>query len=182
MKALPPLDEQYLDWLYSLVAPVMSRNPDRSYRLLLEHLFKRQFRWIVPNDDNRVEDARELRFAFLDHFELRNDDLYWMALDVSVLEVLMALSQRVAFESNEVPEFWFWQFIENLGLKKFTDNEYRNGHWEDIDEAVNKFVERKYRPNGRGGIFPLRHAKEDQRKVELWYQMSAYLLENDYVI
>ena len=181
MSATAPLDERYLDWLYSLVAPVTSRNPARSYRLLLEHLFKRQFRWSIANDDNRIEDARELRFDFLDRHEITHDDLYWIELDASVLEVLMSLSQRAAFQSSETPEFWFWKFLENLRLSMYTDEVYRRGEWENIDEILNKFIDRTYRASGYGGLFPLRHPKEDQRKVEIWYQMAAYLIENGYV-
>jgi hypothetical protein len=28
-----------------------------------------------------------------------------------------------------------------------------------------------------GGFFPLTHPNDDQRKVEIWYQMNAYLDE-----
>jgi hypothetical protein len=37
---------------------------------------------------------------------------------------------------------------------------------------------RLYTTSGYGGLFPLEEPKEDQRKVEIWYQMMAYLGEN----
>ena len=39
-------------------------------------------------------------------------------------------------------------------------------------------VERRYKRSGEGGLFPLKNAAKDQRKVEIWYQLSSYLLEN----
>lgn len=170
---------RYLDWLYSLVAPVTIRNPARSYRKLVNHLFKREFQWFVPNDDNRIEDGRELRDEFLDTFVVDDDDPEWVDLEVSVLEVLVALSRRASYETNTAPDFWFWRFMVNLDLRKYTDAAYKQGRWEDVDAIVDRFVERKYDRRGHGGLFPLTHGKEDQRQIELWYQMNAYLLENN---
>jgi hypothetical protein len=64
--------------------------------------------------------------------------------------------------------------LENIGLDSFTDNRYEEGY---VDEVVQRVVFRKYARNGHGGLFPLRHADEDQRDIEIWYQLSAYLLE-----
>lgn len=98
-----------------------------------------------------------------------------------MLEVLLALSQRVSFESNEAPEFWFWKFLENLDLRQYTDEVYQQGDWANIDEIINTLVGRTYKANGLGGLFPLQNARANQKRVEIWYQMSAYLLENGYV-
>ena len=32
--------------------------------------------------------------------------------------------------------------------------------------------------NGTGGLFPLKRPRVNQRRVEVWYQMSEYLMEN----
>jgi hypothetical protein len=40
---------------------------------------------------------------------------------------------------------------------------------------MERCVWRTYEPNGVGGFFPLENPNEDQREVELWYQMSAYV-------
>jgi hypothetical protein len=37
---------------------------------------------------------------------------------------------------------------------------------------------REYFPSGKGGLFPLENPREDQTKVEIWYQMHAYVMEN----
>jgi hypothetical protein len=50
---------------------------------------------------------------------------------------------------------------------------------DDILDCIDRFLSRKYDYNGVGGIFPLRKgASEDQRNVEIWYQMQSYLMEN----
>jgi hypothetical protein len=52
-----------------------------------------------------------------------------------------------------------------------------------VDEILERVIGRTYRPDGRGGFFPLRYAEKDQREVELWYQLNAYveLLQDELV-
>lgn len=178
MSGSPPLDDQYLEWLYSLVQPVTNRNPARTYWSLCEYLFKREFEWFIPNDGNRVEDARDLRWTFIETFGFDDDNPDWMALDASILEMLIALSQRAAFESNKDPNFWFSTFLKNLELSRFKDSQFSEKERQVIDEVLTRIVYRTYSKSGRGGMFPLTHAKTDQRKVEIWYQMQAYLIEH----
>lgn len=132
---------------------------------------------MVPNDDNRVEDGKELRFTFVREQGTDGVDVYWLELGCSTLEMLIALADRASFETSKEPGHWFWFFLRNLGLDKYTD-----AHWTPhinaiVDRKLDRLIYRTYSPTGRGGLFPLRSAVEDQRKVELWYQMSAYLLE-----
>jgi hypothetical protein len=63
--------------------------------------------------------------------------------------------------------------MTNLGLE-----EYRHVARSDrrvIEDILDIFVERKYDPNGYGGLFPLRCPKHDQREIEIWYQFNEYL-------
>jgi len=138
------------------------------------------FDWFVPNDDNRAEDGRELRWEFLNENGLAGDDL-WMDLDCSFLEMLIGLSRRVAFESYGSPGEWFRRILENLEFIDYTDRGFNSISALDVDRTLERINNRTYDRNGHGGIFPLHHAAEDQRKVEIWYQMSAYLLSNGYV-
>lgn len=180
MSGSPPLDEQYLEWLYSLVQPVTNRNPSRTYWSLCEYLFKKEFDWFVPNDHNRIEDARDLRLTFIETFGLDDDDPDWMELEASILEMLIALAQRAEFNSSEDPGFWFSTFLQNLKLDAFIDKSFSSSNFQAINDILTKLVYRTYSPTGLGGIFPLKRSKEDQRKVEIWYQMHAYLLENNF--
>lgn len=172
------LEEQYFTWLYSQVGSVRLRNPSRTYWRLLKQLHIKEFVWFIPNDDNRVEDGRYLRYEFLENYGLTPEDVdqEWMHCGCSMLEMLIGLSRRLAFETDGEPLSWFWKLIENLGLNIYNDNvPYPQDQVEDI---VNTVIYRTYKGNGEGGLFPLRHPRQNQQDVEIWYQLNAYLLEN----
>lgn len=173
-----PLDDRYFEWLYSQVGSVRNRNPARSYWNMLKQLYVKEFVWFVPNDDNRAEDGKELRFEFLAEQEIDEVDPGWLDLGCSVLEMMIALARRASFEADsKTPVEWFWIFMHNVGLGGYTDARYNDRIAQDIDEKLDRIVYRTYAPSGHGGLFPLKHATKDQRKVELWYQLAAYLLE-----
>lgn len=177
-----PLDELYFVWLYSQVGVVDSPDPSASYWKLMKLLYVKEFAWIVPNDDNRAEDGRDLRLEFLaqGHISRRQvelEDPHWMRYGCSVLELLIAFSRRLSFEGDGHPRTWFWQLMQNIGLENHRDSKrWRNT---EVDIVLDRIIWRTYEPNGRGGLFPMREPNEDQRGVELWYQMCSYLLERD---
>ena len=174
------LDDRYLEWLYGLVASVRNRNPDRSYWALIRQLYVKEFVWLVANDDNRVEDGRELRLEFLRDQDYNQVDQAWLDLGCSTLEMLIALARRAAFEAGKSPGHWFWEMLDNVGLRDYTDSNLTRYSEGEIDEIVNRIIFRTYAVDGSGGLFPLKEPAPDQRKVELWYQLNAYLLERTY--
>jgi hypothetical protein len=173
----PPLDELYLAWLYSQVGSVTERNPSRSYWKVLRQLYTKPFVWLIPNDDNRAEDGRTLRIDFLREEEIDDRDPEWMQLECSMLELLIGLAQRLAFQDDGEPRAWFWHLMENLSLDKYNDNTLVPE--KEIDGILDEVIWRTYRHSGRGGLFPLKRPRANQRDVELWDQMHAYLLEMD---
>lgn len=175
------LDEEYFEWLYTQIAAVRNRNPSRSYWQLCKQLYTTIFSWSVPNDDNRVEDGRDLRYEFLGDQSGGRATEAWAALECSVLEMLVALARRASFESFGEPGEWFRKFMQNLRLEGYTDSVYSDAIAKEVRKTLTRVVNRTYAQDGGGGIFPLREPASDQRKVELWYQMSAYLLEGDYI-
>lgn len=172
-----PLDEAYFKWLYSLVASTRLKNPSRTYWSLLRDLYMKEFVWLVPNDDNRKADGRDLRHEFVELHEIEDPDHDWLDLGCSMLEMLIAISRRISFQMDGDPRDWFWHMIENVDLQKYSDAKYNDLARRDIDQALELIIWRNYSPTGRGGLFPLRDPREDQRNVELWYQLSAYLIE-----
>lgn len=173
-----PLDEQYLVWLYSQVGSVKLKNRSKTYWTLLKLLYRKEFTWSgIHMDENRAQDGRDLRNEFLREtdLEIDGDVAEWMAMDCSFLELLIALSRKLAFEADGQPSDWFWDLVGNLGLLECTDAYPPEPLI--IDEILNKVIDRKYAPNGAGGLFPLNHTSKDQRRVELWYQAQEYLLE-----
>ena len=177
-----PLDEVYLRWLYSQVGNVKLKNPARTHWALLKQLYTKEFVWIIPNDDNRLEDGRDLRHEFLREAHLPDQvDPNWMEMGCSMLEMLIALAQRLEFETDIPVGEWFWKMLYNLNLSDLTDEAGLLGDYseQDVDEILDEVSWRTYDPDGRGGLFPLEFAEEDQREVEIWYQQSAYVNEQN---
>jgi len=169
------LDDQYLAWLYSQVAEVRTRKSSKTYWGLLRKLFSTEFAWFIPNDDNRAEDGRELRCEWISERNIGIDP-EWFSLGCSFLEMLIGVSRRLSFEAEGEVSYWFWHMIDNLGLLGFHDRS--NFSDEEVEDRTSAVIWRTYDYNGIGGLFPLRRASRDQRRVEIWYQLSEYLLQD----
>ena len=172
-----PLDESYFSWLYNQVGNSRVTNPARSYWRMLRQLYTKEFVWVIPNDDNRIADGIELRYEFVDQSGLNDVDPSWIQLGCSMLELIIGLSRRIAFIAEGEPRDWFWVMIKNLRVQ------YNDAMGifpeEQIEETLNRVIWRTYSFDGHGGIFPLKATNKDQTKVELWYQMCEYVLEQD---
>lgn len=171
------VDEMYFRWLYSQVGSVRNHDRTQTYWKLLEQFYTTQYLYFVPNDHNRAEDGRDLRYRFIHYSGVSPDD-EWMDLGCSFLELLLGLAHRLAFETRASPKTWFWKLVENLGLEELTDANWGELTHEAVFEVLNQVNERTYAPDGTGGLFPLEHPEHDQREIEVWYQLCAYLLDN----
>lgn len=175
---MPPLEEAYFVWLYSRVGDPKIRNRSKQYWKLLTMLHRKPFTWSsrkMEMDGNRAQDGKDLRTEFLNETGTAVADPDWLLMECSFLEMLVALSWRLAFDAGGDDREWFWKLIDNLGLLGCTD-----AHPPDeaiVDHIINKVINRDYAANGAGGLFPLKEPQEDQRDVQLWYQAQAYILE-----
>ena len=135
-----------------------------------------EFVWFIPNDDNRIDDGRALRREFLyengTHEHIGKEDFG----PCSVLEVLIGISRRLAWLAGGAAEIWAWQLLDNLDLLRMSDP-LSNRNLRKVDEILETLIWRTYSPDGTGGFFPLLHPEQDQTKVEIWYQMAAYINE-----
>lgn len=174
-----PLDERYFQWLYSQSCSIRLKNPTRTYWNLFRILFTHEFVWIIPNDDNRCEDGKDLRYDFLRSQGIDPDDVspLWLHEACSMLELFVGLAKRLAFITNAEPSEWFWELLENLDLRKYNDGVHIPER--QVKDKLDRVIFRTYRRSGHGGLFPLEHPRENQREVELWYQLNAYLQERD---
>ena len=170
------LDARYFGWLTRQVAGVGARHNRRTFKLLLGQLHENIFVAIVPHDENRIADARDLRYEFFAESEQRGDS-DWVESPCTMLELFVVLSRCLAFEMDDDASVWFWHLIEILDLERYDDGVYDNEVRDIVADAMAAIIWRTYDSNGYGGLFPLRNPREDQRKVELWYQLNAYLLE-----
>jgi hypothetical protein len=93
----------------------------------------------------------------------------------NILEFLIGVATRLN-EADYDPTMpdrvgpWFWTLMENLEAIEAEDP------W--IEHSFKRINTRDYCSDGYGGLFPLKNPHEDQRNVEVWYQMQAYLMEN----
>jgi hypothetical protein len=176
------MQNEYFQWLCDLV---QVNHEKASYWILAQELHKKKFKWFIPHDDNRAMDGEKLRDEFAEEMRYRNYEA--LETECSMFEMLIALAKRVDIMTYEPHagnklEQWFWDILGNVGLTKYTDDEFYRMHGTArVDHILNTINERKYKRNGEGGLFPLHLAKKDQRKVEIWYQMSAFLDENYYI-
>ena len=170
-----PLDELYFRWLYSQVASPNLKNPSRSHWKLLLQMFKKEFVWVVARDDNRVADGKDLRREFLYDAEISVFDNEWIEMGCSFLELLIGLARHLTFMAEGEMVGWFWEMVQNLGLEGYNDR--ANYSRELVDATIDRVMWRQYNADGTGGLFPLKNSRQDQRTIEIWYQMCAYAIE-----
>lgn len=170
------ITNEYFDWMVDLV------NADRgtketSYIKLLTYLHNTEFTYLIPRDRNRAEDGVDLRYRF---GLIRRHPEYSECLrgPSSVLEMMIALAIRCEESIMDDPAYgdrtsqWFWGMIVSLGLGGMTDAIFDRDH---VEECVTRFLNREYERNGKGGLFTVKGTRRDMRKMEIWYQLNAYL-------
>lgn len=168
-------ERKYYNYLARLV-----RTPEsNSYTSLLNRLWKKEYYSILPNDQNREKDGLYLRQEFGSELDFG---------PCRVLEMLIALSRRMEFQLcgtdyDKSYKDLFWELIDNLDLTKFDNLEAAKDEiYLEIDGILTGWIERRYSPDGSGGVFPLKNwrngAALGQTEVEIWYQMMLYLDEN----
>lgn len=168
-------NDPYFDWLCIMIGC-------RNYTELVRSLHKREFRARLPADQNRGMDGMHLRVDFMERHGSFGTSTNRGGC--TMLEFLIGIAKHMSFlmhgnESDHRTAYYFWVLIRNLGLNKCTDDNWyiMNGDFF-VEDAVNRVINRQYDRNGNGGLFPLRHSSQDQRGVEIWYQMHAWLGEN----
>ena len=167
-------ERSYYNYLVRLV-----RTPEsKRYTLLLEHLWRKEYYSILPNDQNRAKDGLFLRREVNEGQDFG---------PCRVLEMLIALSRRMEFQLygtdyDKTYKDLFWELVYNLDLIKFDNLEAaKDAMYLEIDRILTNWIERRYSPDGYGGVFPLNKWKKNddkQQEVEIWYQMMLYLSEN----
>lgn len=175
---------EYFKWLVKIVTGD-SRIKQRRYSKLLRHLHCRSFSYILEMDDNRAYDGKDLRYKFGWEFDYRKD-IIKDSLDTgpcTILEMMAALSLRCEDDIMHNPDqgnrtdVWFWNMIDSLGLSYMTNVNYDKV---EVNDVINTFLDRRYKPNGRGGLFTVEDSDQDMREIEIWEQLMAYLNSNIY--
>lgn len=171
----------YFDWICELVDHTEC-DDETSYSILLSYLDNIEFTYILDMDQNRIEDGIDLKYRFGYDLNYPRDVIEKNLGDkpCSILEMMVALSVRCGeifidnLEEDDRTGELFWNMIESLGLETMTNSNFDERRFNII---INRFLNRKYRSDGKGGLFTLKNPKSDMRTVEIWYQMMWYLDE-----
>lgn len=187
MYGIEDFRDGYQGWLRDIL------NIDNRYNILFDQLYNKSFEYVLANDGNRESDARHLRedYAYK-HNRLFRDE--WVLWPASVMEILASLSFNMVDSVCDFPGDFdasvaFWIMMENLGLDSFTDDIYviESGFdgfdrtRKNVDRIVNKWLYRRFTKTGKGSPFPRKRGVEDQRNVEIWYQLNGYVIDNGWV-
>jgi hypothetical protein len=171
------VNNEYFEWLSDLVCGERYSG-QVSYRKLLIFLHDTSFRYSIPMDANRAADGVDLRRRFaLSRRDLPDAERYLDA-PCSVLEMMVALSIRCEEDIMDDPEIgdrtgqWFWGMVVNLGLGSMVDARFQRYH---AYEAIERFLNREYESNGKGGLFTIYNCADDLRDVEIWNQLNWYI-------
>lgn len=171
---------EYFDWILNMVCK-NRYDRDISYRKLLSYLHNTEFRWTIPEDENRASDGINLRWRFA--CDSGREDIFdeideCLKGPCSILEMMVALAIRCEETIMDDPKIgnrtsqWFWGMVTNLGLGSMTDDQFDKRY---IDSVITKFLNRDYEPNGKGGLFTVRGCYQDLRDFGIWYQLCWYL-------
>jgi hypothetical protein len=166
--------KEYFEWLCDFLD---LDNLYSSYDRLLRLLFRTPFAYILDRDENRALDGIGLRyrFGYERGYEYYKEELFGPC---SMLEMLIALSVRCEENIMDEPRIgnrtsqWFWGMIRTLGLGAMNDKYFDYDYCVDV---LDRFMNRKYEPNGNGGLFCLKGTQEDLRNIEIWTQFLWYL-------
>ena len=165
---------------------IFERMHGDGYSILFDFLYDSEFTWCIPQDANRASDGRYLRATFEYETGVACPD-GWEEWPCNVLEMLCALCMKLEDmilydppDGTEDASDIFWTMLGNCGLAIF-DDEYllaAGGRaFDELKDTLERVLEREYYPDGVGGFFPLKHPREDQRYVEIWYQANAFAIE-----
>lgn len=169
----------YFEWICQLIC---DEYPFKraSYARLLQFLYDAAFTYTLPMDENRAEDGIDLRYRFgYENFYKRDEVLKYLDnRPCSILEMMAALAIRCEEHIMDDPDIgnrtgkWFWEMLVSLGLEDMDDLRFDESRTRNI---ISRFLRRKYRQDGKGGLFTVGNCSYDMRAVEIWYQMCWYL-------
>lgn len=165
----------YLTWLVGLV------DDGRAYQYtsVFHAAWEMEFTYSISLDANRAQDGIDLRRVYERDASVVLPELG----PCRVLEFLIGLSFRMEhilynWEFPNQVDRWFWELMHNLRLIDLGLHNTEEQNYEIASHVLQKVVDRDYTPAGLGGVFPIQSPENDQRDVEVWYQMHNWIREN----
>lgn len=167
----------YFEWLYNYGCKGRINN-NVSYRKLFMLLHDISFDFYIRNDLNRAMDGVDLRYRFANSHRKIDNIMDILNEPCTVLEMMLALAIRCEETIMEDTRYgdrttqWLWAMLGSLGLKYMTDDRFNR---EEATKIIYDFMEHRYSPNGKGGLFYIPDTKSDLRNEEIWVQLCWYL-------
>lgn len=168
------VQRNYYRWICKMVGDEFGAF---THKKTLELLHSIEFRWLLPRDEHRAEDGVSLRYRYAvdKGFDKTPAEL---AGKCSVLEMLAALALRA--EENFLADDaygdrtgeWFWKMLTTMGIGRYSDDRFDKAK---VEDAVQRFLDREYEPDGKGGLFIIKNPEKDLRDVEIWYQLLWWI-------
>lgn len=171
------INNEYFEWMYNIICGGRFAK-SISYRKVLMKLHDTEFKHPARKDRGRDSDGIKLRYRFpYEQYGIEDIERY-ISGPCSMLEMMLALAIHCEESIMDNPAYgdrtaqWFWIMMNSLGLGSMADDLYDR---DEVEFIIKRFLRREYEPNGRGGLFTIRHCKDDLRNVEIWTQMCWYL-------
>lgn len=163
--------EEYLDDIFDIC------DIPEKYSDLIYFMFDKPFIFERELDENRVRDVVSI-LRFPRDFDPEEDDF-----PVSILEVFVSMSMRVAYEvvGDNNPGKWFELILNNLGLLK-----HDNGHFNrrQVDEILDDFMKNNGKPGCKHEPFRIEtenksggYENKNRDNFDIWRQFCMYLTQ-----
>lgn len=168
---------EYFNHLVEMVCNKKHHRVD--YIPLLDLLHSMKFEYFIDMDANRAADGEYLRKKWLQSEGIYEYLYVFDDEKASVLEVLIAIAERLEFQVGDIMKGdhtadKFWEILRNLDIEKYDSGNFKPLN---IKEKVRNWMYRKYKKNGFGSIFPCEKCEKDMRNLQIWDQMSVYMME-----
>ena len=160
--------DDYFEWLYKKAFA------DDSYLELAKILFNIRFTWSVSFDKNRAADGISMRRSYLFENGRARESYHWDDSECTFFEMFVGLATKFAMLLDKDVHDSVLHLLRNTEFYSM-----KNGYVGEYDAlaVTDTIMDRTYDFDGDRGFFPLRTPKQDQRDVELLYQMNQYIIE-----
>ena len=169
--------QEYFDYLLTKI-----RGPDKRvdrYGYLCRILYCKDFYYTMVDDGNRVAWAQTLRDNYLMEFDRTPE--YLPSTPISCLELLISISielERMVhdFRYGDRTFFWFFVFVENLGLDIYDDNKFPfySTDFMYINNKLDIWMSRKYLSDGNNGNIIRLSTSKDLSKTTIAEQLNLF--------
>lgn len=162
----------YYIWLLEIV----DVDPEDHLNRLCWALFNTEFQWDIPMDKNRAADGLDLRKQYEWSHKVKNLLPEWC----SALEMMVALCDRIETEIMSCDTFgdrtglWFRIILHFLHQEIDSCDTFLSF----CDSFKMKSITKCFEKGSDFRLFLSKKWPKNGQKVEIWYQMHAFLVEN----